>query len=246
MKLGTILTATDANPLYANFIPIFITAWKKLVPEADICIMMVANSIPAQFDVYRDHIKLFPPIPGIHTAFQAQCIRLLTPRDIQRDEAVLITDIDILPMSRRYYVDTIRDLATDAFVVYREVLMPEQIAMCYCAAHPTTWTSMFGSESTTTLLSRWYSPDYTLYKRGWYTDQIQLVTAYNAWSGKKVVLRDRDTGFKRLNRDSETYRFRNFADIAAECYTDYHALRPYMDHKAFNDQVVAYLPTYKI
>jgi hypothetical protein len=246
MKLGTILTATDLNPLYADFIPTFVAAWKKLVPEADICIVMVADSIPPQFDAYREHIKLFSPVPGIHTAFQAQCIRLLAPRDIQRDEAVLITDMDILPMSRRYYVDTISGTPSDAFVVYREVLMPEQIAMCYCAAHPSTWSSMFGAEPTADILRRWYSPDYTLYKSGWYTDQIQLVTAYNAWTGKKIVMRDCDTGFRRLNRSSNVKSICNFAVIAAERYTDYHALRPNTTYREFNDKVVAHLPTYKI
>ena len=246
MKLGTILTATDLNPLYADFIPIFITAWKKLAPEADICIVMVADRIPDQYQAYREHIKLFPPVPGMHTAFQAQCIRLLATREIQRDEAVLITDIDILPMSRRYYVDTIRDLAPDAFVVYREVLMPEQIAMCYCAAHPATWSSMFGTDPTVDVLRRWYSPDYSLYQNGWYTDQIQLVSAYNAWTGTKVVLQDRDTGFCRLDRWGNARTLRDFTEVAAERFTDYHALRPHTEHREFNDKVVAHLPTYKI
>jgi hypothetical protein len=48
MKLGTIVTASDLNPLYTDFIPSWVAAWKTLVPEADLCIVLIADAIPPQ------------------------------------------------------------------------------------------------------------------------------------------------------------------------------------------------------
>ena len=36
MKFTDVLTATDTNPLYYKFVPIFIKAWKKLFPDVNI------------------------------------------------------------------------------------------------------------------------------------------------------------------------------------------------------------------
>ena len=128
MKIGTIVTATDLNPLYSDFIPNFIKAWNAVLPEADINIVLIADAIPESLLRWSSNLILFKPIEGIHTAFQAQCIRLLYPREVLRDEGVLITDMDMLPANRRYYVNSIESASDSAFVVYRDVCFPGEIA----------------------------------------------------------------------------------------------------------------------
>jgi hypothetical protein len=249
MKLGTILTATDATPLYADFIPMFIRAWSLVAPEADICILYVAESLPASLAPYATFIRVVPPIAGMHTAFQAQCLRLLTPREITRDEGVLITDMDMIPLSRSYYVDTIRPAPTDAFVVYRDVCLPAEISMCYNAAHPATWTSVFGSAPTETLLREWYGGtgyDGVHGGRGWNTDQLILVRELRRWSGQTLVHSDAQTKFRRLCRSFPpetwtTQRSQLRRLIRSGVFADYHCLRPYPDHKEVNDWVVSCL-----
>lgn len=248
MKVGTVLVATDTNPLYCDFIPLFVKAWKTLIPEADVCIVMIANEIPERFRQYSEHIKLFPPIEGIHTAFQAQCIRLLYPRLISRDEGVLITDMDMLPMRRSYYTDPIANISGDTFVVYRDVCLPGEISMCYNIAHPAVWRGVFGEEDAVDILRRWYAP--TNYDGqhggvGWGTDQVILVKMFNEWNGPKVVLNDTITRFGRLDRihpwvfaDKNALKAR----IQKGEYADYHCMRPYSENKEINDFVVNCLP----
>jgi hypothetical protein len=247
MKVGTVLVATDLNPLYCEFIPPFITAWKSIIPEADICIVLIAHAIPDYLMPYSSSIRLFPPIPGIHTAFQAQCIRLLYPRHLARNEGVLITDMDMLPMSRRYYTLPIAPLPNDAFVVYRDVCLPGEISMCYNIAHPATWVSMFGNGDLRTLMTEWHSR--VIYSgehggAGWGTDQVILANTFHAWTGNKVVLNDAVTGFRRLDR-SEPRAFANRAFlehyIRSGAYADYHCLRPYSQHRDMNDFIVSCL-----
>jgi hypothetical protein len=247
MKVGTIVTATDTNPLYLEFIPSFVKAWSALVPEADIVVVLIADSIPESLRSYSKHIAVFPPIPGIHTAFQAQCIRLLYPRQITRDEGVLITDMDMLPMNRQYYVDSIQTIPDDQFIVYRDVCLPDEISMCYNIAHPSTWTSVFGRETIESLLHEWYSGtgyDGEHGGKGWGTDQTILVTMFNTWEGPKTILNDTLTQFRRLDRSS-MWQFQDKDNLRKQIqsgfYADYHCLRPYSKHKQMNDFVVGCL-----
>jgi hypothetical protein len=249
MKLGSVVTATDSNPLYSQFIPKFIECWKRLVPEADIHILYIADSLPDWLIPYSKHIRVIPPIPGMHTAFQAQCIRLLYPREIARAEGVLITDMDMFPMNRKYYVDSVKDAPNSVFVVYRDVCLPTEISMCYNIALPETWSSMFGTRPTTELLQEWYAPsgyDGNHGGSGWSTDQQILVKAFQDWNGPKVILNDTITNFARLDRampaelwDKERHRIRTL--ILQGYFADYHCLRPYSQFRDTNDWIVSCL-----
>lgn len=246
MKIGTIVTATDLNPLYCDFIPNFVKAWKAVVPEADVRIVVVADAIPEALMPWVEHLVLSKPIPGMLTAFQAQCIRLLYPREVTRDEGVLITDMDMLPGNRRYYVESIECVQNDGFVVYRDVCFPGEIAMCYNAAHPSVWSSMFGTESTEVVLKRWYPADYDGNHGGvgWGTDQVKFKQIFDQWTGHKVVMNDSITQFTRLDRIhpwnfTDRVQLRN--TILAGYICDYHCLRPYSEHKDINDFIVSCL-----
>jgi hypothetical protein len=238
MKLGTVLTATDTNPLYCDFIPIFIKAWKTLFPECDIIIVLVGDSIPQNLFEYSPYIKLFTPLEGIHTAFQSQCIRLLYPQLIERNEGVLITDMDMLPMNRFYYEDAIKFISDDTFVSYRDVLLPHEIPMCYNIALPNIWKDMFSGES----LEKWYSRE--IYDgnhggSGWNIDQLVLIEKFNEYNGKKVILNDRITRYNRIDRYGFNFNDMSLANkIRSGIFSDYHCLRPYNAHKDTNDFIV--------
>ncbi len=247
MRIGTVVTATDANPLYIEFIPMFVKAWKKVLPEADINIVLVSDSIPDIYLPYKDHIKLVKPIPGIHTAFHAQCIRLLYPREVERNtEAVIITDMDMIPLNNSYYTKPIEYRDDDTFIVYRNVLLPVEIPMCYVAALPFIWKSVFGTEDSETLLKQWYQ--YSNYSgkhggSGWNTDQLILTRMFKLWCGKKVVLNDSITKFNRLDRsDIHIFSQSNIQllkeKIKAGEFSDYHCLRPYSNFTELNNFIV--------
>jgi hypothetical protein len=221
-----------------DFIPIFIRAWKEFIPEADINIVLIASEIPDTLRDYAAHIHLFPPIADIHTAFQAQCIRLLWPRDVARtNEAVIITDMDMLPMQRDYYTKPIENMDDNIFICYRDVLLPSQLPMCYNVALPRTWTGLFGSASAESIMRDWYK-EYTGVPggAGWFTDQIKLTEAFLMFPGKKYILRDSDIGFSRLDRG----QFKSAEKTRHQIYVDYHALRPYKQYEDVNNAVLSY------
>jgi hypothetical protein len=242
MKLGTILTACDLNPLYSEFIPMFVTAWNTLVPSADVVIVLIADTIPEELKAYEKNIRLFAPLPNIHTAFQAQCIRLLYPSQITRDEGVLITDMDMIPLNSEYYTKHIENIPDDNFVVYRDVCLPNEISMCYNIASPSTWKSVFENDS----LEKWYSNtnyDGNSGGHGWNTDQLILVKRFNDWNGPKVILNDRITNFRRLDRYALVFNNLQHLEqlVKSKFYADYHCFRPYSKYKKTNDLILSFL-----
>jgi len=243
MKLGTVLSAADANPLYCDFIPYFIKTWLTLFPEINIVIVLVSESIPDNLEQYKKHIRLFSPIQGLHTAYIAQMIRLLYPRElIEERDGILITDIDMIPLNSKYYSSNIANLPNNLFISYRDVLYPEQLAMCYNIASAETWQKLIGPGSIESLLRKFYNLSYNGIpgQTGWYSDQDVLIKAYNKYTGPKIILKDAYTDFNRLDREDKVFEDKPSLKSAIQIqkYSDYHCLRPYNTHKQINDFIL--------
>jgi hypothetical protein len=257
MKLQCVLAATTADPMYMNFVPLFLQAWKKLYPTVDVKIILVHDRIPLELETYRDHLILFRPLPRVSNAFVSQYIRLLYPALLtQYDHGVLITDIDMLPMSSTYYTKNIENVADDAFVYFRDgCTAANELAMCYSVAAPKTWMEIFriyGIQQAEERLEDLFNlmDHYEIAGRGWNTDQtdlFQYVTQWNQTTKRFVALNDAGTGFQRLCR-STFYKWKNDLDqlkkdVAAGKYSDYHCLRPYHEYKEWNDYILMHLPS---
>ena len=136
MKIGKCLVSSDLNPLYLDFFPTGLRAWTEIL-GIKVVLVLIADEIPINLQTFKDDIILFPPIAGVHSAFQAQCARLLIPQltPVAADEAIIISDIDMVPMNNRYYTRSIRNVSNDKLVVYRSNVLREnrEIAICYNA-----------------------------------------------------------------------------------------------------------------
>jgi hypothetical protein len=107
MILDCVLTSVNTNPLYIDFIPIFVKTWNRLYPNVDVKIILIADEIPEQFLEYKNNIILFKPIDNVLTSFTSQFIRVLYPCILNYKNGILITDMDMLPMNRTYYTKNI-------------------------------------------------------------------------------------------------------------------------------------------
>jgi len=247
MKLDCVITACDANPLYMDFIPIFVKTWNKLYPNIDVKIVLISNDIPHCLQEYTDNIILFEPISGMSTAFTSQYIRLLYPAILDYENGIMITDMDILPMNRTYYTENIANIEDNKFIYLRNVLLRNrQIAMCYNVATNKTWSDVFKIHTLLDirehLASVYSSITYVdgHNKAGWSTDQVNLykrIMSWNTTTGNFVSIDDNVTGFRRLDRNqftlSDTFKKR----ITSGHYSDYHCYRPYSEYKDINDKI---------
>lgn len=257
MKFSYVLTAVNMEPLYIDFIPMFIKHWKHLFPEVCIAIILVANEIPEKFKIYEEHIKLFQPITGIPTSFQAMCIRNLYPAIIDTKDAVIITDMDMMPMNRSYYIEPIKDITKDKFVTYRDVLINiQEYPMCYNVATPDIWKKVFHVnclEDVINGLRLWYNhSNYAktnpslkgicnfdqkiLYKK---------LQDFHRTTNNLVVLNDSickynryDRIHKLFNKDGSLIHHNEVINLK---YHDYHCLRPYVKYKQYNDAITKVL-----
>lgn len=261
MELGCCLVASDLNQTYIDFYPIVHRAWLKLLGIRT-KLVLIADEIPASLRHLSSDIFLFPPIPHIHSAFQAQCIRLLYPALLEQEAnggAVVISDIDMIPMNRSYYAGSITQFPDNSFVAYRGniLLNAREIPICYNAATPATWSALFGGidsvQDVRNRLSEWFSA-FSAYdgKHGgaeWNADQRILHDAVMAWqhqtSGRVVLLNDDATGYRRLDRAEISaiggLTAEHMASIRAGAYSDCHMMRPHARHRRINHAIATML-----
>ena len=121
MILDCVLTSCNDNPMYCEFIPIFIKTWNKLYPNVDVKIIFISDAIPDNLKEYNTNIILYKPEQNISTAFISQYIRLLYPAILTYINGILITDMDMLPMNRTYYTKNIEEYSDSSFIYLRDV-----------------------------------------------------------------------------------------------------------------------------
>jgi hypothetical protein len=249
MKLDCILTSVNENPLYLEFIPIFIKTWAKLYPDVDVKIILIATKIPEEYLRYKDNIILFEPIKNVLTSFSSQFIRLLYPCILNYNNGVMITDMDMLPMNRTYYTENIKPYNNSKFIYLRENICFEktQIAMCYNVAVPTIWKDIFEINSVEDIRDKIkyeFKNNIILEghgNKGWSIDQLVLYERVMNWNKRTndlTCLIEYETGFNRLDRhkfDINNDIIRN--NITNGVYSDYHCLRPMNTYSEINNTI---------
>lgn len=249
MKLDCILTATNDNPLYLDFVPLFIKTWKKLYPTVDVIIILISKKIPHELLSYKDNIILFEPIDNVLTSFTAQFIRLLYPCILNYKNGVIITDMDMIPMNRTYYTENIKSFDNNKFIYFRENVLFEhkQLAMCYNVAVPKIWKDIFKINSLEDIKNQIKVISQNNIIReghgniGWSIDQLVLYKIVMEWNSKTnnlICLKEKETKFKRLDRN--TFNIDNIMtrdNISNGVYSDYHCYRPMSIYSKINYEI---------
>jgi hypothetical protein len=251
-SLGRVLLACDLNADYLEFWPSTRHAWKEIV-GLDALLVLVApvDRIP---DSLRDDpaVICFEPIAGIHSAFQAQCVRLLYPALVETDRAVIIADMDLYPLRASYFHEPVKRLDERFFVVYRDDRFDRgEIDIMFNAALPETWGDVFGIRTVDDVraeLARWADGLEYDGRRGWpgwYTDQRTLYKRLFSWparSNRLWALDDQYCRYARLNRDKlineaslEPWRIEG---LRRQEYSDFNCFVPYREHSEINDLVL--------
>ena len=142
MKLDCALVACNANTHYLDFWPIVKKAWWDIVGIP--CIMVfVGDALPEHL---KDDpaVRHFKPIDGWPTATQAQIIRLFYPALLKCEGAVILSDMDIVPLQKDWFVEGFAKAEIDQFVSLRGIDEGnQQVYMCYVGATPTVFSAFF-------------------------------------------------------------------------------------------------------
>lgn len=252
MKPECVLLSCNLNMDYITCFPIVKKMWNEVIGIRCV-LVLVADEIPPELKIYKDDIILFHPIEGINTASIAQCIRCLYPALLTDVEnGILISDIDMAPMSKSYFFDNISKFENNKFISYRNLMLNcGQIPMCYNIATSKIYSEIFNIKTVddiVNLLKQWFcglEHDGKRGGKGWNTDQIKLyeyISKWNATTCNYIALSDQSTNFKRLcRRDRKLSEIvkNNKKEIIEGIYSDFHMFMPFYKHKDRNLNIVS-------
>lgn len=255
MKLGGVLSACNDNPYYYEFVPAFVQAWRALYPSAKVRIIFVTarpERLPVPLVPYAEYLVPLMVQEGVSSVFMSQFVRILYPAIWQTPGAILTTDIDMLPMNRRYFRVPIEPIPDDAFVAFRPP-SDNQIYICYTAASWRTWRQLTSLTCWQDIIERIrcvyaaipHKERDRVGSRGWFADQLALyqyvmgLGQVDSETGlnRVHVLSDASARFNRLDRGSFSWAHRGKEQsrfitqgIVAGHFSDYHMHRPYRAH----------------
>ncbi|MBI2742465.1 MAG: hypothetical protein HYX48_00915 [Chlamydiales bacterium] len=234
LEIKRVILATNNNPDYIEFWPVVAPMWKKMGFTPTLALIAYEG---CPIDTSIGDVIRFDPIPGVSEALQAQVVRLLLPA-LFPDDGCIISDIDMLPLSKTYFVEGAASCPDDTFLVYRNkapgYAHGGKYPMCYLAGKGRVFGSIFGISTydqigdMIRLLAR--------AKLGWYTDELMIYAQARKWetTGGKILCLNHGVG-PRLDRIHWNMDFKNL-DISK--YIDCHCPRPYSAHRESIDRVV--------
>lgn len=251
LRLTHVVVSSDLNERYLDLWPLASRAWQEIAGVEPL-LVLVADEVAVPSALRSDpNVRVFPPVAGVHTAFQAQCIRLLYPALLDGAGGVVVADIDMVPLNRSYFHRPAGHVAETDFVAYRDLMLSDrEVPICYNAAAPRTWLELFGVAAmgeAAERLTEWaenLAYDGVPGGSGWATDQRTLYRAlidFGARSRRVWILDDRYTGFRRLDRRSIGAGELTASDehaIALGEFSDFHCALPHVEFRELNERVV--------
>lgn len=200
MKLSCVLLSCDSNSHYLSFWPIVKKAWNELV---GVPVKMVYIGTKKPYD--DPDIMCFQPIAEWPTATQAQCIRLLYPALLKYSGAVMIGDIDCMPLNPNFFKKEFEKAKEEEFVSLRAPLQgTKEICMMYVGATPSVWGQVFGVKTewdVREILRSWawkFPASGEHGGKGWTTDQEILYDKVMNFPRKRIA--DWEWDIPRLDR----------------------------------------------
>lgn len=246
MHIDFCLLSTDLNPTYYGLYPYVRKSWQKFGIKTKL--IVIGETLPQILGCYKEEVILFKPIIGIHTAFQAQVIRLLYPC-LYENQNIIISDIDIIPLNKKYFNDSIKNVNIDKFIIYRDAYINnEMYAMCYNLANSNIWRKIFSINNENDIgikIAEWYDQNYDGKKNceGWFTDQKMLYKYVNKYEKDNIIiLKDKDLNFNRLDKRNKKFIVENldtiYDNVKGNIYSDFHVIRPFYKYTNIINKII--------
>lgn len=242
MKIKYAVMGSDMNPFYYDFWPIVSKVWRD---KFNITPVLGLISDDTDIGMIKDEngiVFKFRRIEGIDVGLQSQLIRVFISTLL--DDVVILTDVDMLPLSNAYFVEQFQDLDDDKLYVMTsdnyECERNKEIPMCYNVAHSNTFRQVFRD------IDNWkdFLVNLSMKNLGWTTDQRYLYEMINDYANiatHKVVKLNRGwtpLADRRIDRIAWGY---NKELVSNGYYIDAHLPRPYKDHKGEIDNLISLL-----
>lgn len=148
MRLDRIIVSSNENMDYLEFSKIIGPAWKKLLPDVKVTLLCVTDKDKNEFlDIskFYDDVIFLPNVENIPSGNQAMASRMLiAATETYKDETIMLSDIDMLPLNKDFFIDSIANISDDKFVVLGGNAYNNSIKfpICYMIAKQQTFTEI--------------------------------------------------------------------------------------------------------
>jgi len=238
-KIDRVILATDTHLMYMDFWPLVARMWEEIVGVKPTLAFIAPAGV--FIDESLGDVIRFEPIPGVPTSLHAQVIRLLLPAYFP-DDFCIISDIDMIPLSKNYFIESVQDASCDSFVIFRDqadsyYTENKRYPMCYNAAKGSIFAEIFDIKNTSdisTIIQQWYALEW-----GWHTDELILTQKTNQWNEKTGRLSK--LGHPVTNRIDRSYWSYDINVLHNHGYIDSHLLRPYNEYQKEIDTLVSHI-----
>lgn len=130
MKIKYAIHSSDSNPFYLDFWPIVSKIW-KLKFDIEPVLLYVDDNHEIQIDETHGTVIKFKQIDGIPLDLQCLWIRYWWPSQVP-DDVCIISDIDMLPVSKFYFIDQITNFSDEKYIHLNP--LPNYFPSCYHVA----------------------------------------------------------------------------------------------------------------
>jgi len=239
MVIDRAIVSTDSNPLYYEFWPVVARAWKNIKIEPTVAVIGALDLNYACGTVI--HAPLIDQIPS---GFIAQVIRLIIPCFFP-EEVSITGDIDMIPLSRKYFQENIVDYDQDKILVFSADAYKDELRypMCYIAAKGKYFQQIIGlsdlkPETIRTFIQQLYGRN-----QHWDTDELFFAAQLHqsALFSNTIFLNRggwKPFAWHRIDRVGWRY---SKGGLIFNRYIDAHCLRPFDLHIAQLTDLIKYV-----
>ena len=247
MNIDRAIVSTDDNPEYYKFWPVVARRWLSwgITPT-----LAAISDEKLDIDESLGEVVYIPPLEGVPTSHMAQISRIFMAASFGED-VCLVSDMDMMPLKKEYFVDTVKPYDNDAFIVYSaDAYQPGNPAypaypMCYLCSTSNNFKQIIDGDlnNFNEKVREWMAHGF-----GWYTDEKVFYKKLTIWEKEKHQAVFLSRGFNisshpltigRVDRSCNSEYSPKL--LENNFYIDFHMPRPYCAYKDVIDEI--YLKT---
>lgn len=243
MKINKVILSVNNNKLYLDFWKPVSMIWKLKFNIEPVLYYFYSNFLEEDIEIDETYGKVIriPLIKGIPDAIQIMWARYFMP-SLDPENTYIISDIDMLPMSKEYFLQQIENVPEDSYVHINPCIESYGlIPSCYHISKgknfkkylelPELW-----QESILQVINSGHGKEINNNKF-WFADEQYATEKLLKNKDDKVLLLNRKNGQNgfRIDRDSWFY---DEKQILKNFYYDCHSIRPYEKYKEEIDKII--------
>jgi len=221
------ILSCDDKSNYIDFWPTVSFLWDKLIGVKPVLLLIGdENSDIYECGIGHGLVKKIKAVTG-NRIFEAQVSRLYGPSMFPESKCI-ISDIDMLPLSREYFSECLSNATRSSFNVYSSDAYgeTEKFPMCYNVASGDVFSEIFDIHDYESFIIK----TATDFGMSWSTDEIMLYKKVHKYPFLQKYNRGWTGGFAARRIDRGYWKVDEKL-VSDGYYIDCHSLRPFKNHE---------------